>query len=167
MVATVRLRSAGELKRISRELRSLGDRELKKRFSKELRAEAKPLVPAVKAAIRQVPSKRPYRSDGLRGRLAKAVKLEVKTSGRQAGVRIRMDGRKMPDKQGSLPRLVEGEGVLRGRRVDTRWRHPVYGQDRWVQQPPKPFFYKTVRSLGPRSRVGVNRVLNQISRDIT
>lgn len=167
MVAGLELRTGRELKRISRELREMNNKELKKRFSKELRTAAKPMVPAVRAAIRRIPSKQPYRADGLRGRLSRATKLEVRTTGRDAGVRIRVDGRKMPDKQGSLPRLVEGEGVLRGRRVDTRWRHPVFGRDVWVQQPPKPFFYKTVRSLGLRSRRNVNRVLDQISRDIT
>ncbi|MFD1657001.1 hypothetical protein ACFSL4_01805 [Streptomyces caeni] len=168
MVADFEMRTSRDLTRIARELRQMDDQEIKKRFRRELRAAAQPMVPAVRQAIRQIPSKRGYSASGLRGRLSKAVKLEVKTTGRQAGVRLRVDGRKMPDKQGSLPRLVEGEGVQRGRRVDTRWRHPVYGnREVWVEQPAKPFFYKSLRSLGPRSRASVNRVLDQISRDIT
>ncbi|WP_406168877.1 hypothetical protein [Streptomyces sp. NBC_00996] len=167
MVADFQLRTGKDLKRIAAELRRMDDRELKKRLSKELRAAAKPMVPAVRQAIRNIPSKRAYSAAGLRGALSKAVKLEVKTSGKQAGIRLRVDGRKMPNKMGSLPKLMEGEGVQRGRRVDTRWRHPVFGKDRWVQQPPKPYFFKTVQSLGPRSRQSVNRVLDGISRDIT
>ncbi|MEV7684463.1 hypothetical protein [Streptomyces bungoensis] len=165
MVADIRLHTSGELRRIATELRRMDDKELKKRFRKELRKAARPMVLAVRQAIRQIPSTRPYSASGLRGQLSKAVKLELRTAGRQAGVRIRMDGRKMD--RGTLPRLVEGEGVERGRRVDTRWRHPVFGKDVWVQQPPKPYFYKTVQRLGPLSRASVNKVLNQITRDIT
>lgn len=159
MPADFEIRSPRELKRIARELRGLDDKELKKRFRKELRAAAKPLVPAVRQATRQIPSKRPYRADGLRGQLSKAVKLEVKTSGKQAGVRVRVDGRKMPTHMKALPQYVEGN--------KPRWRHPVYGRDVWVQQDAKPFFYKSLRMAGPLARAAVNRVLTDIERDLT
>lgn len=162
------LRHGGELRHIARELRAMKQPEVTKRFRRELRATAQPLVPAVRASIRGLPSSRPYSTDGLRGRLSRAVRIEVRTTGRQAGVTIRVDGRKMPNKQKRLPALMEGEGVRRGRRVDTRWRHPVFGNpDVWVQQQPHPYFFRLMRVLGPRSRVAVARVLNQITREIT
>jgi hypothetical protein len=160
MVATVQLRTGGDLKRISRELRSMGNKELKKRFGKELRAAAKPMVPAVRQAIRQIPSKRPYSADGLRGHLSRATKLEVRTTGKDAGVRIRVDGRKMPDKQKALQAYMEG--------LKRPWRHPVFGnREVWVKQEPSPYFYKTVRPLGMRARTNVNRAIDRVAKDIT
>lgn len=155
---TIGLRDSGDLKRISRELRRMDDKELKKRFRKELRAAAAPLVPRVRASIRSIPSNRGYSPDGLRAALSKAVKLEVKTAGRQAGVAIRVDGRKMPSHMKSLPSMVEGK---------KRWRHPVFGhREVWVNQTSEPYFYNVVRLAGPAARRAVSKVLDGISRDI-
>ncbi|MFJ9114484.1 hypothetical protein ACIRJO_02930 [Streptomyces sp. NPDC102394] len=160
MVADFEMRTSRDLQRIARELRRMDDAELKKRFGRELRAAARPMVPAVRQAIRQIPSKQPYSASGLRGRMAKAVKLEVRTTGRQAGVRLRVDGRKMPDHEKSLQAYMEG--------VKRPWRHPVYGnREVWVKQDPSPYFYKTVEPLGMRARQGVNRAIDGITRDIT
>ena len=156
---SIRLQDGGDLRRISRELRRMDDKEVKKRFRKELRAAAKPLVPKVRASIRGIPSKRGYSPDGLRGALSKATKLEVKTTGKQAGVAIRVDGRKMPSHMKSLPSMVEGK---------KRWRHPVFGnRNVWVNQPKHPYFYNVVRIAGPASRRAVNRVLDGITKDIS
>jgi hypothetical protein len=113
----------------------------------------------VRASIRAIPSKQGYSPDGLRAALSKATRLEVKTSGKQAGVAIRVDGRKMPAHMKSLPSMVEGK---------KRWRHPVFGnRDVWVNQPSQPYFYNVLRAAGPASRRAVNRVLDGISRDIS
>ncbi|MFI0897063.1 hypothetical protein [Streptomyces sp. NPDC020983] len=146
--------------RISRELRRMDDKELLKRFRRELRAAAKPLVPAVRASIRAIPSSRPYTAAGLRGQLSRATGLEAKTTGRQAAVIIRVDGRKMPTKAKSLQAYMEG--------TKPRWRHPVYGNRKViVQQSPHPYFFTVMRASGPRARVAVNRVIDQVSKDIT
>lgn len=133
--------------------------EIRKRFRKELRAAAAPLVPRVRAAIRNIPSSRGYAPDGLRGAMSQAARLEMKTTGKQAGVAIRVDGRKMPSHMKSLPSMVEGK---------KRWRHPVFGnRDVWVQQTSHPYFYNSLRVAGPASRRAVSRVLDGISRDIS
>lgn len=156
---SVRLQGGEDLRRVSRELRRMDNPEIKKRFRKELRAAARPLVPRVRASIRSIPSSRGYSPDGLRGALSKATRLEVKTAGRQAGVAIRVDGRKMPSHMKSLPSMVEGK---------KRWRHPVFGnREVWVTQPRQPYFYNVVRVAGPASRRAVNRVLDGITRDIS
>jgi hypothetical protein len=156
---SIELRQSGDLRRVARELRRMDDAELKKRFRRELRAAARPLVPRVRQSIRSIPSSRGYSPDGLRGSLSKAVKLEVKTSGRQAGVAIRVDGRKMPSHMKSLPSMVEGK---------KRWRHPVFGnREVWVDQPKEPYFYNALRTAGPAARRAVSRVLDGISRDIS
>jgi hypothetical protein len=156
---TIRLQDSGDLRRISRELRRMDNPEIKKRFRKELRAAARPLIPKVRAAIREIPSSREYSPTGLRGAMSKATKLEVKTAGRQAGVAIRVDGRKMPSHMRSLPSMAEGK---------KRWRHPVFGnRNVWVTQTPHPYFYSALRTAGPASRRAVSRVLDGISRDIS
>lgn len=160
MVASFEMRTGKDLKRISAELRKMDNKQLKKEFSKELRAAAKPMVPAVRRAIRQIPSSRGYTADGLRGRLSKAVKLEVKLTGKQAGVRIRVDGRKMPSHEKALQAYMEG--------LKKPWRHPVYGnKEVWVKQDPSPYFYKTVRPMGLRTRVTVNKAMNRVAKKIT
>jgi len=156
---TIRLQGGNDLRRISGELRRMDDREVTKRFRKELRAAAAPLVPRVRSSIRSIPSGRGYTPDGLRGSLARATRLEVKTTGKQAGVAIRVDGRKMPSHMRSLPSMVEGK---------KRWRHPVYGnRENWVTQTPHPYFYSVLRTAGPASRRAVSRVLDGITRDIS
>lgn len=155
---SIQLRHGDDLRRISRELRRMDSPEIKKRFRKELRAAARPLVPKVRTAIRAVPSSRSYSADGLRGQLSKATRLEIKTAGREAGVALRVDGRKMPSHMKSLPAMVEGK---------KRWRHPVYGnRENWVNQSNKPYFYKTVAVAGPLSRRAVDRVLTGITKSI-
>lgn len=156
---SIRLQDSGDLRRVSRELRAMDNKEITKRFRKELRAAARPLVPKVKSAIRAIPSSEGYSADGLRGNLAKATRLEVKTTGKQAGVAIRVDGRKMPAHMKSLPAMVEGR---------KKWRHPVFGnREVWVTQTREPYFYKTVRAAGPAARRAVNRVLDGITKDIS
>ncbi|GAA1065200.1 hypothetical protein [Streptomyces asiaticus] len=156
---TIELRRSDDLRRVARELRRMDNPEIKKRFRKELRAAARPLVPKVRESIRSIPSGRGYSPDGLRGALSKAVRLEVKTTGRQAGVAIRVDGRKMPSHMKSLPSMVEGK---------KRWRHPVFGnRDVWVTQTKEPYFYSALRVAGPASRRAVSRVLDGITRDIS
>lgn len=157
---SVELRNGRDLTRITRELRRMDDKELLKRFRSNLRKSAKPLVPAVRASIRAIPSKRPYAASGLRGQMSRATGLQVKTTGREAGVVIRVDGRKMPPRAKAVQSYMEG--------VKPRWRHPVYGnRENWVQQPAHPYFYKVMETAGPRARLAVNRVLDQVSKDIT
>lgn len=156
----IELRHGRDLTRIVRELRRMDDREVVKRFRRELRTAAAPLVPAVRASIRAIPSKRPYTADGLRGQMSRATGLQLKTTGRQASAVIRVDGRKMPTRAKSVQSYVEG--------VKSPWRHPVYGnREVWVRQEPHPYFYKVMTAAGPRARLAVNRVMDQISRDIT
>jgi len=120
---------------------------------------AKPLVPVVRQSVQNIPSKRGYSPDGLRAQMSKAVRVEVRTTGKDANVSIRVDGRKMPGHMKSLPSMAEGK---------KRWRHPVYGnRGVWVTQTSRPYFYKVVRPAGAASRRAVNRVLDGITRDIS
>lgn len=154
----VGMRTGDDLRRISRELNRMGEAEIKKRFRKELRGVAQPFVPLVRNSIKSIPSKRPYSADGLRGRLSKATRVEVRTVGRDAGVAIRVDGRKMPSKMKALPKGMEGT---------KRWRHPVFGnREVWVTQQGHPYFFKVVRPAAAAGRRAASRVVDSITRDI-
>lgn len=149
-----------ELRRISKELRTMGDgKEIKKRFSRDLRAAAAPLVPAVRSAIAAIPATSGDHT-GLRTEMARATGLTVRTTGRQASVSIQVDGRKMPSGRKALQAYMEG--------LKRPWRHPVFGnRDVWVTQQPHPYFFRTVRPLGVASRIVVNRTISKITRDIS
>ena len=150
-----------DLARISRELRHMDEREVLRRFRRELRATAAPMVPAVRASIAAIPVKGTGGSTGLRRRLQRAARLIVRTSGRSAMVRVLVDPKRMPDGQKALPQYMEGAGG------HTRWRHPVFGRDPWVQQPSHAYFFPVVRRLGPASRVAASRAVRSVTKDIT
>lgn len=158
-MAEVEIRGGAELRRITAELRRMGGGELTKKLRRNLRAAAQPMVPAVRASIMQIPTKG-EKSTGLRRQMAKATRLELRTVGRQAGIAIRVDGRKMPSRRGTLPSYMEG--------TRKRWRHPVYGnRNNWVQQSPHPYFYNVVRNLGPKSRAAIQQALAEATREIS
>lgn len=169
----MRVRASGkDLKRIGKELRGQDNKAVRKRFRRELRAAAAPMVPAVRASIAAIPVKGTAGSTGLRKRLAKAVTLRVVTVGKNAQVSIRMSPAKMPDGQMALPAAMEGL---------KKWRHPVFGEESsyrilvhgnredapWVTQESHPYFYRVVRPLGPAAKVAVNKVVHDIERKIT
>ncbi len=158
--APIVVRATGaDLKKIARELRKMDDKEVGKRFRKELRAAAAPFVPAVRSSIASIPVKG-QKSTGLRKRLQKAVTLRVKTTGKNASVSILMSTAKMPDGQKALPAYMEG--------TKPRWRHPVFGDtDNWKQQDSHPYFFPVMRSAGTSARLAVDRMVKQITVDIT
>lgn len=144
-----------DLARLARDLRNLPDGpKIRRRMVAEMRREAQPVAIAVRSAYLSGPSHQSGPSH-LRAALAKAVTIQVKASGRDAGLRIRVAGKKMPDGMGSLPKRYEGTG---------RWRHPTFGRDPWVGQDARPTFYKTVRLFVPRVVTGVERVYAQYER---
>lgn len=152
------LRGGKDLARISRQLRRTGNgRELTKQYRQQLRAAAKPMVPAVRASILAIPAGSQH--TGLRRRLAAAVRLTVRTSGRRAEVSVRVDGRRMPAEEGSLPSMMDGR---------KRWKHPVYGnRETWVTQKPHPYFARAIIPLIRRSRSAIQRATREITKEIT
>lgn len=166
----VTIRDAGDLRAVNRALgKAANGKQLKAELRSELREVGRPLVPKVKAAWRSAPSRSaPSRSRRVGGRadlramLARATRLEVRSTGKQAGVRVRTDGRKMPDGMRSLPGYAEG---VRRR----PWRHPVHGDTgTWVTQDPFPRFYRAVQPDEAAARRAceraVGRVLDKIAR---
>lgn len=159
---------ADELRALSRALRRQANgRELQKQLRAELREAAKPLVPAVRSAIRSMPSKDESRRRGrpsLRRQMARSVTVQVKTGGRNAGVSVFMSPKKMPDGKKSLPSYFElRPGYL-------RLRHPVFGNaEVWVTQrvPVQGYFTRSVHPEGERRAVrAVNAVMERMALQI-
>jgi hypothetical protein len=151
----VGLRDAGDLKAVARALRHAEDgAQLRRDLVAELRRELRPIVARVKQAWRSAPSHTPGRSD-LRRLLANATRGQVRLSGKDAGVRVRTDGRKMPARMKSLPTLAEG--------TKRPWRHPVFGdRDTWAVQRPFPRFYAAVKPDERAARQDVERAVGEV-----
>jgi len=144
----------GRLKVLAKELKQQAEgKQLRKDLVKELRTEGNRVRDRVRAAWLSAPSEGHGTASAarealpdLRKLLAKATRTQVRLTGKEAGVRVRTDGRKMPNRMRGLPRIVEGLGhAVDGR--PGRWRHPVFGNpDVWVSQRPFPRFYAAVRA---------------------
>jgi hypothetical protein len=159
----ITIRDTGDLKAVTRQLRAQADgKELVKELRTGLRGVMNPIRDEVKAAYRAGPSakgKAGRRGGSLRGALTRATRVEVRTTGRLAGVRLRVDGRKMPDQMKSLPAYREG--------YKRPWRHPVYGdRDVWVSQPARPVFDRTVEPHEADAARAVEAVLDGIRRKL-
>lgn len=152
---------SGDLKAISRALRHHADgKQLRKELMAELKQAAAPLVPKVQQAWRTAPSMQgPGRGQpDLRILLAKATWTQARLTGKEAGVRVRTDGRRMPSGMKALGNLAEGLGHRVDRRPG-RWRHPVYGdRDVWVSQRPFPRFYD---AIGEGNELAARRACNE------
>ena len=161
---TVTIRDAGDLKRLNRQLRDLEDgKELRRELTSGLRGVVNPIRDQMKAAYRSRPTQddRGRPGPSLRSLLAKATKTEVRTTGKLAGVRIRVDGRKMPDRMKSLPSMWEGPPQGK------RWRHPVYGnREVWVAQQSHPTFYRIAEPLEADARRAIDEVLDGVRRKL-
>jgi len=159
----VTIRDAGDLKRVTRQLRQQADgKELVKELRAGLRGVLVPIRDEVKAAYRSAPSKggkAGRRGGSLRGQLARATRVEVRTTGRMAGARLRVDGRKMPAGSRSLPAYWEG--------YKRPWRWPVYGnREAWAQGRARPTFDRTVEPHEDDADRAVDEVLDGIRRKL-
>lgn len=159
----VRLDS-GELTQFSRRLGRMTRPEIRRRLNSELRVAATPLVPAIRASVMATPSRQQGpRKDGrlgLRILVAKTVTLQVKTAERPT-VRVFMDARKMPSRFYSLPNYLEGR--------KRPWRHPTYGRRHrgdWKNQRAHPYFARGIKDAESRTRAAVQRVANDIAREL-
>jgi len=157
----IRILDSGDLRAVTRQLRTQADgKELVKELRTGLRGVLNPVRDEVKAAYRAMPKGAGRRAKGSLGsQLARATRTEVRTSGKLAGARVRVDGRKMPTGAKSLPAYVEG--------YKRPWRHPVYGnRDVWVTQPARPRFDRIVERHEDDVTRAVEQVLDGIRRKL-
>lgn len=163
-----------QLTDLYRELRRQADgRDRVAHLRRELTDAARPLVPLVRQSIAGMPSNNESARRGrtpLRTRLQRSVSIQAKFVGKNTGVYVFMNPRKMPDKQKALPAYFE-KADSKGKYA--RLRHPVFEQRRvpdtpWVQQqvPPQGYFTWAVRSGDVRAARAVEQVLEQTARQL-
>lgn len=156
------LRDAGDLKAVNRALRQAANgKDLRRNLVRELKGEIAPMVAKVKAAWLSAPSqgRRGRRGPSLRRLLARSTRGQVRLSGKEAGIRIRTDGRRMPDQMRAIPTYAEG--------TKPRWRHPVFGdRTNWVAQDPFPRFFDAVRPDEARARREIERAVDAVFKQI-
>jgi hypothetical protein len=160
-----------QLEAIAARLKTLEDgKVIRKSLTKRLGAAVKPLVPEIRSAINEIPSKGSSGSasssraesnrkgDGsLRTAIARGVQQKTSLSGRNVGVRLRLDSSKLPADQKALPKLLNGPAAF---------RHPVYGHKVWVSQSAHPFWWKTIAPHVDEMRTEIAGVLNDIAAQI-
>lgn len=152
-----------ELRQLIRDLDQYADgKKVKKRLRKHLTDTSSEVVPAVRAAIKRIPSddenaKRGRRS--LRSRLSDAAQTRIRTSKKSVAINAMMNPTKMPPGQGSLPAYMEG--------TLSPWRHPRFGnKDQFFNQSPHPFFYSAVEPFAPQVEDAVKDVADEIRKDL-
>lgn len=153
-----------DLKIVAQALAEHADgKELRAELVKNLRKPGNQLARKVQAAWKAAPSKghaaatRGRRGEpDLRVLLAKATRVQVRLAGRKEfGVRVRTDGRRMPDRMKALPTYAEG--------TKPRWRHPSWGnRGAWGQQRPFPRFFQAVAPDESRARAAVEQAVESV-----
>lgn len=87
--------------------------------------------------------------------------MNVRLTGTRAGVRVYIDGRKMPSGKRTLPKYVEGVPKW------TKWRHPVFGnRDAWVSQRSTPFFARATSTAEHSVKSAVDSVIDRTVKDL-
>lgn len=164
---TVTVIGGQQLRDLARDLRRQENgRARTAQLRKELTAEARPLVPLIRGNIRAMQSGRGYRGrphPPLRRELARVVTLQVRTSGRGAGVAVFMNPRKMPDKKKGLPQYFERTPS------HTLLRHPLFGdRQRWYRQdvPGQGYFTKSLNGVEERTVHRIAAVVERTAREI-
>jgi hypothetical protein len=152
-----------DLKIVAKALAEQADgKELRAELVKNLRKPGNQLATKVRAAWKAAPSHghdtatRGRRGEpDLRVLLAKATRVQVRLAGKEVGVRVRTDGRRMPNRMKALPTYAEG--------TKPRWRHPSWGnRDAWGQQRPFPRFYQAVQPDESRARAAVEQAVEAV-----
>lgn len=162
----LRVQGAEQLRRLAKDLRKHEEgREIRKGVVRSLKDVANEVVRAEKAAVLALPSKGENARRGrrsLRRRFATATQSRVRASGKDAGVSVLINPKRMPEGQQNLPAYWNRE------RGYERLRHPVFGDpDTWVQdQHVTPWFYETARPYETVTQRRLIGVLDAAARDL-
>ncbi len=180
-----RIEGAG-FAQVSRALNAV-DKELRTAMFTELREAAQPVVDDMKRSVQSIDSKgnaigrssaeRAAHSlrnvkkvtekkaanalgrAGLRASIARAVHIKIADKGWKVGVRVRVDGTKLPAAQKYLPRGLDSA---------SGWRHPIFGTDKWAQQYGNPpgWFTSTAKAHRPLVRRRIERIVANYANEL-
>lgn len=110
---------------------------LRSALRKRMKKAADQAAADVRAEVQRSPrSSGRGRSTGLRKGIAAGVKVTLSTTATKVGVAIQATGSGLPAGQKRLVRAYN----------KPRFRHPVYGTGRWVQQAGRPYFTKPIEA---------------------
>lgn len=155
----LRIEHAGpELRAMAARLRRAGDpARMRRLMLAGLKEGVKPAVRQAKSAALTLPSHGSHHS-GFRRKLARTINAQVRTSGRDPGVRVRISKARMGDQASLATATNKG-----------RWRHPVYGnRSVWVTQTSRrAWFDDANRYNGPPVRRALQRVLDDMERELS
>lgn len=146
------VRGADQFLQLSKALKGMGDGgAMRKELHKGVKKAARPLIPKAKAEAKsRLPS-----SGGLAQQIAREpARTQVRT-GKRFGVRI-VIGKKRGGAQGA------NRGVI---------RHPVFGQDVWVEQKVRPGWFDdpmkdSAKDIREDIRAAMNDVVDKIARSV-
>ena len=166
---------------LSKRLRDAGadGKGVRRELNKAIREAGKPALRDVKAKVTTLPVKgvrgsgrrdryehatrnvrtdrgktAAFRRSGLRQSIAAATKVAITAQ----GIRITVDGRKLPPDQRNLPRALDSK---------KGWRHPLFGRkDRWYAQKAQPWFWTTLIKHAPDFRKKLDEALDRLARQI-
>lgn len=158
---------------VARKLRGAGRRDLQLKLTRAIRAEGQPALAAVRAAwltvdVKSLPPNdrgghaRPDVSTGLRQRVARATRMQV----RQYGIGIVVNGRRVDP---NYPSLVF---YLNGFPRNRDWRHKVFNRQNkrghflWATQRGEEVFATTLFPFAPRWRRGCERAMEETAAEI-
>jgi len=142
----IEVRGADQLVRLSKRLRQVGNKDLKKELRTALREATKP----VQAAIRRHAEDSMPKRGGLNRVMARSrISTQIRGSGNSPGIRL---ASKSHD-----PRINRG-----------RLRHPVYGhRDRWVtQRVPEGWFVPPTGQATRAAQVQLLAAMKRIEREL-
>lgn len=145
--ADFEVRGTEQFIRLSKALKAAGETELRKELNKGMKRAAKPLIPKARAEAR----KRLPKRGGLADQIAKEpARVQVRT-GKNPGVRL-VIGKKRGGARAANKGLI---------------RHPIFGTDRWVEQPVPPgWFDLPMQKAGPSIRDDVHQAMEDVAEKV-
>ena len=132
--------------------------EVKKELRRALREAVKPLVPKARASVLGQGSKgKGGKLPSLRADMARSVEAKVDLGGRNPGVRLRLNGRKLRGRPPGLVAMYEGT---------IPWRHPVFGTSAWAAQAHRGFLTEVGRAGEPEVARDIEKAMDDIGKKI-
>jgi hypothetical protein len=148
-----------DLRALAKRIRKAGNaKTIRKQLNAGLKEGVKPALAATKKAALDLPVKTGKReTTGLRKKMARVANIQVRSSGRDPGVRVRISRARMGD-QASLVKATN----------NGKWRHPVRGnREVWVTQTSRAgWFDNANRYTGPPVRRAIKRVMDDIEKQL-
>lgn len=149
----------GDLRRLVRALNKESDgAELRRDLVSGLKAAAEPAAQAARGSILSMTANGLVQKEpGLRASVAAAVKVQVRTGGKQAGVFVVATKTRMPRGFRNAPKRLNARN----------WRHPVFTPERWVTQTGKPgWFDNAMDSAVPAAQRAASDALDNVAERI-